>query len=487
MDTAVINAPYETLALYIDGEFIGANGRPEQDVVNPSSEAVIARLPLATREDLDRALTSAQKAFLSWRRTSPLERAKILRRVAELVRERAPQIARNITLDQGKPLAEALQEVTSSAEHAEWHAEECRRTYGRVIPARTPNVRQLVIREPVGVCAAFTPWNFPFVLSIRKMVAALGAGCTLIIKGPEDSPSAVVALARLFHEAGLPRGCLNVVWGVPAEVSQHLISSPIVRKVAFTGSVGVGKSLAELAGAHMKRVTMELGGHAPVLVFEDADLEAAARFLSRTKARNAGQVCMAPSRFFVHERVYDHFLGLFSSDYGHLKVGDGLAPETQMGPLAHARRIDAMQTLVADARARHGTVLFGGERLPSTGFFFPPTVVVDVPDDARLMREEPFGPVVPIARFRDTSEVIARANALPLGLASYVFTNSIATATQVTNDLEVGMININHFGIALAETPLGGIKDSGIGSEGGTETFDGYLTTKFISQAAQVP
>lgn len=487
MDTAVNNPPYETLSLYIDGEFLGAGGRPEQDVINPSSEAVIARLPLATREDLDRALSAAQKAFLSWRRTSPLERSKILRRVADLIRERAPQIARNITLDQGKPLAEALQEVSACAEHAEWHAEECRRIYGRVIPPRNSNVRQLVIREPVGVCAAFTPWNFPFNQALRKMVAALGAGCTLIIKGPEDSPSAVVALAHLFHEAGLPRGCLSVVWGVPAEVSRYLITSPIVRKVSFTGSVNVGKSLASLAGAHMKRVTMELGGHSPVLVFEDADLEAAARFLARTKARNAGQVCMAPSRFFIHERVYDRFLDVFASAYGPLKVGDGLAPDTQMGPLAHARRVDSMQALVADARERGGTVLLGGERLARSGFFFPPTVVVDVADDARLMREEPFGPVAPMARFKNTAEVIARANVLPLGLASYVFTNSIATATEVSNDLEVGMVNINHFGSALAETPLGGVKDSGIGSEGGTETFDGYLTTKFISQAAHVP
>jgi len=488
MNTAAANTPpYETLALYIDGQFMQAEGRPQQDVVNPSSGTVIARLPLATREDLDRALAAAEGAFQSWRRTSPLERSKILRRVAELVRERAPQIARNITLDQGKPLAEALQEVTICAEHAEWHAEECRRIYGRVIPPRDLSVRQLVIREPVGVCAAFTPWNFPFNQAIRKIVAALGAGCTLILKGPEDSPSAVVALARLFHDAGLPRGCLNIVWGVPAEVSHYLISSPIVRKVSFTGSVNVGKSLAALAGAQMKRVTMELGGHSPVLVFEDAAIEAAARFLARAKTRNAGQVCIAPSRFFVHERAYERFLDVFANAYGSLKVGDGLARETQMGPLAHARRVDSMGALVADALGRGATVLSGGERLPGSGFFFPPTIVTEIPDDARMMVEEPFGPVVPITRFKSTAEVIARANALPFGLASYVFTNSIATSTEVTNDLEAGMVNINHFGSALAETPFGGVKDSGIGSEGGTETFDGYLTTKFVSQSAVVP
>lgn len=487
MNTQTAVPLYETLALYIDGVFVQAEGRPEQDVINPSTAGVIGRLPHATREDMDRALAAADKAFQSWRRTSPMERSKILRRVAELVRERAPEIARNITLDQGKPLAEAMLEVTTCAEHAEWHAEECRRIYGRVIPSRHTNVRQMVIREPVGVCVAFTPWNFPFNQAIRKIVAALGAGCTLILKGPEDSPSAVVALARLFHDAGLPAGCLNIVWGVPAEISNYLITSPVVRKVSFTGSIAVGKSLAALAGAHMKRVTMELGGHSPVLVFEDTEVEQAARFLARTKIRNAGQVCIAPSRFFVHEKVYERFLDAFAGVYGSLKVGDGLATDTQMGPLAHARRVDSMQSLVADARARGGAVLCGGERLAGAGFFFAPTIITDLPDDARLMMEEPFGPVVPVTRFKTTAEVIARANALPFGLAAYAFTNSVLTSTQVINDLEAGMVNINHFGIALAETPFGGVKDSGIGSEGGTETFDGYLSTKFVSQSAVVP
>lgn len=478
---------YEKLALYIDGEFVEAKGRPEQDVINPSTGAAFDRLPHATREDLDRALAAAQKAFQSWRHTSSLERSKILRRVAELVRERAPAIARNITLDQGKPLAEAMLEVTTCAEHAEWHAEECRRIYGRVIPPRNKNVRQMVIREPVGVCVAFTPWNFPFNQAIRKIVAALGAGCTMILKGPEDSPSAVVALARLFHDAGLPPGCLNIVWGLPSEISNYLIASPIVRKVSFTGSVAVGKSLAALAGSHMKRVTMELGGHSPVIVFDDADVVQAAQFLARSKTRNAGQVCVAPSRFFVHEKVYDRFLDAFATAYGDLKVGDGFANDTQMGPLAHARRVDSMDALVMDARARGASVLCGGERLSGAGFFFPPTIITDIPDDARLMLEEPFGPIVPITSFKTTAEVIDRANSLPFGLASYVFTNSIVTSTEVINHLEAGMININHFGSALAETPFGGVKDSGMGSEGGTETFDGYLVTKFVSQSSVVP
>lgn len=478
---------YEQLALYIDGTFIQAEGRHEQEIFNPSTGVAIARLPHATKEDLDRALAAASRAFQTWRSTSPLERSAILRRVAGLIRERAPSIARNITLDQGKPLAEALQEVTTCAEHAEWHAEECRRIYGRVIPPRSESVRQWVVREPIGVCAAFSPWNFPFNQALRKAVSALGAGCTLILKGPEDSPSAVVALARIFHDAGLPPGCLNIVWGQPAEVSTHLIQSPIVRKISFTGSTPVGKTLAAMAGAHMKRMTMELGGHSPVLVFDDADVEAAARFLARTKTRNAGQVCMAPSRFFVQEKAYDRFVDAFAGAYGGLRVGDGLAQNTEMGPLAHMRRVESMEALVADARERGGAVVCGGERLTGNGFFFPPTVVTGMPDDARLMTEEPFGPVVPVTRFKTTDEVLARANALPYGLASFVFTNSLATATQVSNRLEAGMVSINHFGLALAETPLGGVKDSGMGSEGGSETFDGYLVTKFISQASAVP
>lgn len=487
MDAQTNPEAYEQLALYIDGEFVAADGRREQDVVNPATGVAFARLPHASRQDLDRALAAADRAFQSWRHTSPMERSAILRRVAGLISERAPAIARNITLDQGKPLAEALQEVSSCAEHAEWHAEECRRIYGRVIPPRSESVRQMVIRQPIGVCAAFTPWNFPFNQALRKAAAALGAGCTLVLKGPEDSPSAVVALARIFHDAGLPPGCLNIVWGVPAEVSGHLIASPIVRKISFTGSTAVGKSLAALAGAQMKRMTMELGGHSPVLVFDDADVEPAARFLARTKTRNAGQVCMAPSRFFVHDKAYDRFLDAFTGVYAGLRVGDGLAPQTQMGPLAHDRRVEAMQSLVADARARGAAVLCGGDRLAGAGNFFAPTVVANAPDDSRLMTEEPFGPVVPVTRFGSTDEVLARANALPYGLASYVFTNSLATAHHVSNRLEAGMVTINHFGLALAETPLGGVKDSGMGSEGGTETFDGYLVTKFVSESSRVP
>jgi succinate-semialdehyde dehydrogenase/glutarate-semialdehyde dehydrogenase len=472
---------YETLALYIDGEFISGDGRKTQEVTNPATLEVLGQLPHASTADLDRALAAAARAFETWRTSSPMLRSEILRRVGQLTRERAQQIGRNMTLDQGKPLAEAVGEVTGCADHADWHAEECRRIYGRVILPRSPEVRQMVLREPIGVCAAFTPWNFPYNQAIRKICAAIGAGCTIILKGPEDSPSAVMAIARMFHDAGLPPGVLNIVWGVPSEVSDYLIRSPIVRKVSFTGSVPVGKHLASLAGAHMKRVTMELGGHSPVLVFDDADIGRAAKQLARFKVRNAGQVCVSPTRFYVHEKAYDEFLEVFVDTLKKVKVGDGMDPETQMGPLAHERRVPTMTRFVENAVEMGGKVVLGGEPLDRTGHFFSPTVVTDLPEDSMLMTEEPFGPIAPITTFNDTDDVIRRANSLPFGLSSYVFTNSLQTATLASNRIEAGMVNINHFGSALPETPFGGIKDSGIGSEGGSETFEGYLVTKFVT------
>jgi succinate-semialdehyde dehydrogenase/glutarate-semialdehyde dehydrogenase len=473
---------YADLSLYIDGEFITAQGRREQDVFDPATGDVIGKLPHATQEDLDRALAAAQRAFPGWRDTSPLERSRILRKAADLLRERAPEIGRNITLDQGKPLVEAINEVKGCAEHAEWHAEEGRRIYGRVIPPRHPAVRQLVLRQPVGVCAAFTPWNFPASQAIRKIGAALGAGCTIVLKGPEDAPSAIVALARIFHDAGLPAGCLNVVWGVPHEVSDYLVRSPIVRKVSFTGSVPVGKQLAALAAQHMKRTTMELGGHSPVLVFEDADVERAADLLQAFKFRNAGQVCVSPTRFYLHEKIHDRFLARFLEKTREMKVGAGLDENTRMGPLAHERRVPAMEQFVDDASRRGGRIEIGGERLSDRGNFFAPTIVTGLPDDAMLMTNEPFGPIAPFARFSDFDDVIRRANALPYGLSSYVFTTSTKYANAAANALEAGNVNINHFGQAIAEAPFGGVKDSGWGSEGGVETFDGYLSTKFVTQ-----
>jgi succinate-semialdehyde dehydrogenase/glutarate-semialdehyde dehydrogenase len=473
---------YPQLSLYIDGEFIHGGGRREQDVLNPATGQVIGLLPHATREDLDRALAAAARAFTTWKKSSPMERSKVLRKVAELARERAQDIGRGITMDQGKPLAESVGEVVACSEHAEWHAEECRRIYGRVIPARNDSVRQMVLREPVGVVAAFSPWNFPFNQAIRKIAAAVGAGCTIVLKGPEDAPSGVVALARLFHDAGLPAGVLNIVWGVPSEVSDHLIDSPVVRKITFTGSVPVGKMLAAKAAALMKRSTMELGGHAPVIICDDADIDAAIKMLVPYKFRNAGQVCVSPTRFFVQEGVYERFVADFVGRTQGLKVGDGLLPDTKMGPLAQQRRVGAVAGFIDDARERGATVLTGGAPIPGAGNFFSPTLIADLPEDSRLMNEEPFGPVAGILRFKTIDEVLARANRLPFGLAAYAFTGSNRNAHALSTGLEAGMVTINHLGLALAETPFGGIKDSGIGSEGGTETFDGYLNTKFVTQ-----
>ena len=473
---------YEQLALYIDGEFLSGEGRPAEEVINPATLETLGQLPHATKADLDRALVAAQRAFTSWKNTSPVDRSRILRRAAKLIRERAPAIGRNITLDQGKPLQEAIGEVYGSAEHAEWHAEEGRRIYGRVIPPRQPGARQLVLREPIGVCTAFTPWNFPFSQAIRKIAAALGAGCTLILKGPEESPSAIVALARIFHDAGLPPGALNIVWGVPGDVASYLIPSPIVRKVAFTGSVPVGRLLASQASAHLKRVSLELGGHSPAIVFPDADVEKAAEFLAYFKIRNAGQVCISPSRFYVHEAVYERFVERFVQVFRSIKIGNGLEDGVQMGPLANQRRIKATEDFVRDAVGQGARVLVGGARLPGPGYFFAPTVLTDVPESARILNEEPFGPVAPIVPFTNTTEVIASANRLAYGLSSYVFTDSLRTATDLANALEAGMVHINQVSV-LAEAPFGGIKDSGVGSEGGSESFDAYLNTKYIYQA----
>ncbi|MGO3843603.1 MAG: NAD-dependent succinate-semialdehyde dehydrogenase [Alcaligenes pakistanensis] len=473
---------YQHLALYINGQFLDGQSRQTQPVINPANGSTIGQLPLASQADLDAALQAAHTAFQSWRHSSPMDRSAILRKVAELSRERAQEIGRNLTLDQGKPLAEAVGEILSCADHADWHAEECRRIYGRVIPARNPKVQQLVLREPIGVCAAFTPWNFPYNQAIRKICAAIGAGCTIILKGPEDSPSAVMAIAQAFHDAGLPPGVLNIVWGVPQEVSDYLIRSPIVRKVSFTGSVPVGKQLAALAGAHMKRITMELGGHSPVLVLPDADVARAARQLARFKIRNAGQVCISPTRFYIHDDIYTAFVDRFTEELANVKVGDGLDPDTQMGPLAHERRIPMMQKFVDNARSLGGKVVLGGEQIKRDGFFFSPTVLTDIPDDALVMTEEPFGPIAPLTRYNNLDDAIARANSLPFGLSAYAFTQSLQDAHRLGKELESGMVNINHFGSSLPETPFGGVKDSGIGSEGGAETFDGYLVTKFVTQ-----
>ncbi|HWF95928.1 MAG TPA: NAD-dependent succinate-semialdehyde dehydrogenase [Xanthobacteraceae bacterium] len=474
---------YTDLALYIGGAWRNGDGRQGEDVVNPATEKPLARLPHAGASDLDQALEAAKAGLALWRATPAYDRAKVLRKAAELVRERAEAIARIMTQEQGKVLAESRGEVLVTADIIEWFAEEGRRAYGRIIPGRVKGTRQLVTQEPVGVVAAFTPWNFPTLTPARKIGAALAAGCSIIIKPSEETPGSCVELVRCFVDAGVPAGVLNMVFGVPANVSEHLIASDLVRKISFTGSVPVGKHLAGLAAKGMKRATMELGGHSPVVVFADADPEKTADTIAAFKYRNAGQVCISPTRFYVQEPVYDRFLKRFTEFANGIKLGDGLEPGTTMGPLANARRLDAMEAIVNDSKSRGGKVVAGGKRRANQGHFFEPTVITDLPDDCKLMTQEPFGPIAPVVTFKTFDEVVARANALPFGLAAYAFTGSAQTANAIGDALESGMVGVNSVAISTPETPFGGVKDSGYGHEGGIEGMEAYMVRKFISQA----
>src|SRR3954451_8724170 len=474
---------YTDLALYVNGNWRNGDGRKAEEVINPATEKPLGRLPHASTADLDEALDAAAKGFTVWRATSAYDRAKVLRKAASLVRERSDNIAQIMTQEQGKVLAESRGEVLVTADIIEWFAEEGRRSYGRIVPGRLKGVRQLVVQEPVGVVAAFTPWNFPTLTPARKIGASLAAGCSIILKASEETPGACVELVRCFAEAGVPAGVVNLVFGVPATVAEHLLASDIVRKVSFTGSVPVGKHLAGLAARGMKKATMELGGHSPVVVFGDADPEKVADTIGAFKYRNAGQVCISPTRFYVQEDSYSKFVARFTEYAKNLKVGDGLEKGNTMGPLANPRRLDAMESFVNDAKSHGGKVVAGGSRSGNQGFFFQPTVITEVPDDAKIMREEPFGPVAPVVPFKTFDEVVERANSLPFGLAAYAFTSSGATATAIGDALQSGMVGINSVAISTPETPFGGVKESGYGSEGGIEGLQAYLNTKFISQA----
>ncbi len=473
---------YTDLALFIDGQWLDGKGRKGEDVINPATEKPLAHLPHASKADLDAALAAAAKGFATWKATSAYERSKVMRKAADLLRERSEHVAKVMVQEQGKVFAEARGEVLVSADIIDWYAEEGRRAYGRIVPGRQAGVRQLVTQEPVGVVAAFTPWNFPVLTPVRKIAGSLAAGCSIIIKASEETPGGCVELVKCFADAGVPAGVVNLVFGVPAEVSEYLIPSKIVKKVSFTGSVPVGKHLAGLAAKGMKRATMELGGHSPVIVFEDADPEKAADTIAAFKYRNAGQVCISPTRFYVHEKNYPKFLARFTEYAKGMKLGDGLEKGVAMGPLANPRRLDAMDSFVADAKSRGGKVVTGGSREGNQGFFFQPTIVTDVPDDSKIMTEEPFGPVAPIVSFKTVDEVVERANSLEFGLAAYAFTTSDKNAAMIGEALQSGMVGVNSVAISTPETPFGGVKESGYGSEGGVEGLSAYLNTKFISQ-----
>ena len=474
---------YPNIELHIAGKWTPALGGETIDVVNPATEELIGTVAHARVADLDAALEAAEAGFRTWKEVSAFDRYKLMRKAAELVRERADAIANMMTMEQGKPIGEAKIETLFGADIIDWFAEEARRAYGSVIPARMGGVTQLIVKEPVGPVAAFTPWNFPINQAVRKLSGAVAAGCSIILKGPEETPASCAELVRCFVDAGLPDGVVNLVYGIPAEISEYLIPHRTIRKVTFTGSTAVGKQLAAMAGAHMKRVTMELGGHSPAIVFEDADVEVALKVLTANKFRNAGQVCVSPTRFLVHEKHYDRFVEGFTEFASTLPVGDGLDPDNKMGPLAHDRRIDAIEGFVSDAVGKGATVHTGGKRKGNKGYFFEPTVLTDVSTDSRIMNEEPFGPVAPIMPFSDFDAVVSEANRLDYGLAAYAYTRSAKTAQEIGAAFESGMVSINHHGIGLIETHFGGVKDSGYGSEGGAEAIDAYLNTKFITQA----
>jgi succinate-semialdehyde dehydrogenase / glutarate-semialdehyde dehydrogenase len=474
---------YPELSLLIDGEWLPAGARRTVPVLNPATGETLGELPLATSADLDRALAAAQRAWPVWRATPPQERGRILRQAATLLRERREEIARIATLEEGKSIHETRIELTISAEIFEWYAEEGRRAYGRVLPQRTPGVRLTVVREPVGPVAGFAPWNFPLGNPARKLGAALGAGCSVICKPAEETPGSALAIARALVDAGVPSGVIAVVFGVPSEVSTQLINSPVIRAITFTGSIPVGKQLAAMAAAGMKRTTMELGGHAPVLVFDDVDVDAVLDLAVSAKYRNAGQVCVSPTRFYVHEAIFDRFVAGFAARARQWPVGNGLDEKNRMGPLAHDRRLPAVDALVQDAVAAGARLLAGGAALPGPGYFYAPTVLADVPETARIMNEEPFGPVAVINRFSDFDEVIRLANRLPYGLAAYAFTQSAKRVNLLGERIEAGMIGINSFTIAMPEAPFGGVKESGHGSEEGIEGLDACLVTKFITES----
>jgi succinate-semialdehyde dehydrogenase / glutarate-semialdehyde dehydrogenase len=475
-----IDQEYESAGLYIDGAWTDGSAGRSQPILNPATGERIGDVPLAEADDLDRALAAAARGFAVWRDMSVEERTRTLHRAADLIRERAGAIGRTMTLEQGKPFPEARGEVVRVAKLLDWDAEEARRSYGRIIPVDA-DTELTVTHEPIGPVAAFTPWNFPAGSPMRKIAAALSAGCSIVIKASEETPGTACALVRCFEDAGVPAGVLNLVFGVPAEVSERLIASPVTRLVAFTGSVPVGKRLAGLAAAVMKPSLMELGGHAPVIVCEDADPQQAAVRTAASKFVNAGQVCTSPSRILVHERVHERFVTALVDAAQSVKVGNGLEDGVRMGPLANERRLAAVEDLVADAVQRGAHVACGGRRLEREGWFYAPTVLTGVAPDSRVMREEPFGPIAPVAAFADLGDALEIANALPYGLAAYGFTESAATAARLKRELEAGILSINHCGGSVPEAPSGGVKESGYGKEGGTEGLDAYLVTKRIS------
>ncbi|MQR00091.1 NAD-dependent succinate-semialdehyde dehydrogenase [Glaciimonas soli] len=471
---------YPRIGLYIDGQWI--YDRPAYtEVVNPSSETSLGSVPGATPADLSLALSAAEHGFRVWRDTPPQQRAQLMLRACALVRERTESIAQILTLEQGKPIADARNEVSRATAFLEWDAAEAQRLYGSIVPAG-PQMQQMILRLPIGPVAAFTPWNVPVGAPARKIGGALAAGCSVIIKAAEETPGTACAFVQCFIDAGLPPGVLNLVFGNPAMISSTLIASPVIRMVTFTGSVPIGKHLTQLAAAAMKPVLMELGGHAPVLIGADVDAAALGRLAGNAKMRLAGQFCASPTRFIVHKKSYAAFVEAFAKVASEVRVGDGFEQGVQMGPLLNARRLTAIDELVQDAKACGARVAAGGRRIGDHGFFYALTVLADVPAQAKALSIEPFGPLALCVQVADLDEGIALANSLSVGLAGYAFTNSLEEAERFTRELDCGVLSINHFGMCGADTPFGGVKESGIGREGGAQSLEPYTITKTVLQ-----
>lgn len=477
--TATESPAYAAPRLLIGGQWRSGSAETRSLVVNPATEEVLDELGHASIRDLDDALASVARGFQIWRATPAATRQRVLLRGVDAMRARREEIARCLTLEQGKPLAQARAEVDVAADMVQWYAEQARRVYGRIVPSPVASTDYEVRKEPVGPCLLMSPWNVPVILAARKIGGALASGCACIVKPPEETPASVAKMVECFVGADLPPGVINLVFGVPQTVSEHLIASDVIRKISFTGSVGVGQQLARLAAPGLKRLTLELGGHSPVIVFDDADLEACVQQLVAAKFRNAGQLCHAPTRFFVQRQLYPRFVERFAALAAALRLGDGSDERSEMGPLANGRRLGAMSSLV-EATARNATLVTGGAREGMRGYFFQPTVLADVAPQARAMQEEPFGPVALIREFDTPQEAVDLANATRYGLGSYVFTDSAKLQRRMIDALHVGSVAINSTVATVAEAPFGGVGDSGYGYESGEEGFEGYLHTKFV-------
>lgn len=463
--------------IFINGHWYNGEHSESVSIVNPATASTLDRLQLASPIQIDQALQAAQLGFDIWRKVPAFERCARLEKGVIRLRQNIESIAHLLTLEQGKPLAESRAECSMAADLIKWYAEEARRTYGRFVPARLPNSSMQVHKLPIGPVAAFSPWNFPLVLSARKIGGALAAGCSIILKGAEETPASVAAMVACFEEEISP-GALQLLFGVPAELSEQLIFSPVIRKVSFTGSVPVGRHLAQLATQKLKRITLELGGHAPVIVCADADIEKTVNMMVTHKFRNAGQACLAPTRFFVDKKIESDFTDAFIEASLKLVVGDGIKSSSQMGPLANVRRVASVADLI-ERSVRAGAKMHQG-LAPAGGFFAPATVLTQVQPDMPIMQEEPFGPVATITPYGDLHEAITLANRCPYGLAGYLFTDSARNIHHVTQELQVGSLAINGMGVSVPEAPFGGVKDSGFGSESGIEGMEAFLDTKFV-------